>query len=131
MLLVKTRIARSSIHGFGLFAAERIDKDTPVWRFTPHFDLDLDPAILETQPAVFRERLLHYGYIDPRINRYILCCDDARFINHSNMPNLRTDYSLDPYGIDIAARDIDAGEELTIDYEVIEGFRPNPVPQDA
>jgi uncharacterized protein len=91
--------------------------------FTPGFDLDLYPDILEAQPAVFRERLLHYGYIDPRINRYILCCDDARFINHSDTPNLRTDFSLDRHGVDIAARDIEAGEELTIDYELVEGFR--------
>jgi uncharacterized protein len=129
MLLVKTRIDKSSINGLGLFAAERIDKDTTVWRFTPDFDLDLDPAILDTQPTVFRERLLHYGYIDPRINRYILCCDDARFINHSNTPNLRTDFSLDRYGVDIAARDIEAGEEIIIDYELIEGIRPNPAQQ--
>jgi hypothetical protein len=35
-----------------------------------------------TASRLFRETLLHYGYIDPRINRFILCCDNARFINH-------------------------------------------------
>lgn len=125
MLLVKTRINKSQIHGFGLFAAEPIARGTPIWRFTPGFDLDLDPAALSSQPAAFREMLLHYGYIDSRINRYILCCDDARFINHSDTPNIRSDLSLDHYGVDVATRDIANGDELTIDYESIEGSRPN------
>lgn len=123
MLLVSVLVKPSPIHGLGAFAASAIAKGTPVWRFTPGFDLDLDPALLEAQPAHFRERLLHYGYLDPRLKRYILCCDDARFINHSNDPNLRIDFSADRYGMDVAARDIAAGEELTIDYELVEGRR--------
>jgi hypothetical protein len=91
MLLVKARVDKSSIHGFGLFAAEFIPKCTKIWRFTRGFDLDLDPSILDAQPLHFRDRLLHYGYIDPRLNRYILCCDDARFINHGDSPNIRPD----------------------------------------
>ncbi|MEW6323321.1 MAG: SET domain-containing protein [Acidobacteriota bacterium] len=125
MLLVKTQVDKSPIHGLGLFAAEPIAKGTPIWRFTPGLDLDLDTSVLDVQPAAFRKRLLHYGYIDPRLNRYILCCDDARFINHSDKPNIQSDFSLDRYGIDAAARDIETGEELTIDYESVEGFRPN------
>ncbi len=121
MLLVRTLVDKSQIHGLGLFAAERIDEGTPVWRFTPGLDLDLDPSALEIQPALARERLAHYGYIDIRLNRYILCCDDARFINHSETPNLRSDFSLEPHGVDIATRDIMAGEELTIDYRSLEG----------
>jgi uncharacterized protein len=117
MLLVRTRIERSTIHGLGLFAAEDIAKNTPIWRFTPGFDLDLDPCVFDNQPAAFREQLLHYGYIDPRLNRYVLCCDDARFINHSSTPNILSDFSLDCHGVDVAARGIKAGEELTIDYE--------------
>ncbi|HSB05409.1 MAG TPA: SET domain-containing protein [Thermodesulfobacteriota bacterium] len=121
MLLVKARVDKSPIHGLGLFAAEFIPKGTQAWRFTPGFDLDLDPHILNTQPDHFRDQLLHYGYIDSRLNRYILCCDGARFINHSDTPNIRPDFSLDRYGVDIAVRDIEIGEEITIDYNSIEG----------
>lgn len=124
MLLVPVRVDRSGIHGFGVFAAEAIAAGTPVWRFTPGFDLDLDPAVLDAQPPHFRARLLHYGYIDPRLARYILCCDDARFLNHSDRPNLRSDFTGDRYGVDIAVRDIAAGEELTVDYGAVEGSRP-------
>ena len=73
---------------------------------------------------MLRESLLHYGYIDPRLHRYILCCDDTRFINHSDSPNVCSDFSVDPYGIDRAGRDIVAGEEITEDYLTVEGVRP-------
>lgn len=124
MLLVRVRVERSPIHGLGVFAVEPISCGTEVWRFTPGFDLDLDPALLHTQPEHVRERLLHYGYIDPRLNRYILCCDDARFLNNSDSPNVRPDFTRDPYGVDVAVRDIAAGEEITVDYACVEGARP-------
>jgi SET domain-containing protein len=126
VLLVRVRVAASGIHGLGVFAVAPIAKGTVVWRFTPGFDLDLDPAVLDAQPAHFRGVLLHYGYIDPRLNRFILCCDDARFINHSDTPNLFVDVARDRHGVDVAARDIAAGEEMTVDYALIEGSRPAP-----
>lgn len=124
MLLVAVRLAQSPIHGLGVFAVAPIARAAPVWRFTPGFDLDLDPAILHRQPDHFRRVLEHYGYVDRRLNRFILCCDDARFINHSDTPNLHVDLAADPYGIDVASRDIPAGEELTIDYRLIEAAHP-------
>ena len=124
MLLIPVHIAESAIHGFGVFASKPIEKGTLIWRFTPGFDLDIDPRVLEEQSPDFREVLLHYGYIDPRLNRFILCCDDARFINHSDVPNVISNYEMDRYGIDFAVRDIDQGEEITVDYEVLQGYRP-------
>jgi uncharacterized protein len=126
VLLVSVVVQPSPIHGLGTFAVAPIAKGTPVWRFTPGFDLDIDPAALERQPGHFRKVLLHYGYLDTRLQRYILCCDDARFINHSAEPNLASDYSADRYGVDVAARDIARGEELTIDYGLVEGLSPPP-----
>ena len=124
MLLVSVVVRPSPIHGLGAFAAQPIARGTPVWRFTPGFDLDLDPRELTRQPEHFRRMLLHYGYLDSRLQRYILCCDDARFINHAAKPNLVPDYSSDRYGVDVAARDIVAWEELTIDYGLVEGPLP-------
>jgi uncharacterized protein len=128
VLLVRVRLDRSPIHGLGVFAADAITGGTAVWRFTAGFDLDLDPGLLEVQPTHFREWLMNCGYIDRRLGRFILCCDDARFLNHSNTPNLRPDYARDRYGEDVAARDIAAGEELTVDYRLVEDA---PVPLNA
>lgn len=124
MLLVPVRVDRSPIHGLGVFADSPIARDTPIWRFTPGFDLDVDPQELDRQPSHFRRIMLHYGYIDRRLGRFILCCDDGRFMNHSETPNVRNVPGSDPYGLDVAARDIEPGEELTMDYEWLEGARP-------
>ncbi|HMA89662.1 MAG TPA: SET domain-containing protein [Burkholderiales bacterium] len=124
MLLVRTRLAPSAIHGLGVFAAEPIARGAEVWRFAPGFDLDLDPKALEAVPAQVREWLLVYGYLDPRLQRFILCCDDARFINHSATPNLRPDFAREPHGVDLALRDVAPGEELTVDYALVDGILP-------
>jgi SET domain-containing protein len=124
MLLVPVKVNRSSIHGIGIFASQAIEANTRIWCFTPGFDLALDPSALEQQPPHFRQTMLHYGYIDPRRHRFILCCDDYRFINHSDTPNVRVDLGKELYGVDFAARDIQAGEELTVDYGIVDGARP-------
>lgn len=125
MLAISTRVDRSGIHGLGLFASAPIAREAIVWRFTPGFDLHLDPSLIETLPSAFREYLSHYGYINLRTGRYILCCDNnARFINHSDQPNIQPDFSLDRYGADLALRDIATGEEITIDYGLLEETRP-------
>ena len=116
MLLVPTRLAQSAIHGFGVFAAAPIEKGAPVWRFAPGLDMQFDPRIVDTLPPHVQTFFAHYGYLDRNVGRIILCFDDARFVNHSDMPNVATDYAQDAYGIDVALRDIAAGEELTMDY---------------
>ena len=126
MLLVRVRLAPSPIHGIGVFAVDPIPSGTEVWRFTPGLDLDLDPSVLDAQPPLARESLLHYGYIDLRLHRYILGCDAVRFFNHSDTPNVMPDFTLDRYGVYSAVRDIAAGEEITVNYEWVDGERPEP-----
>lgn len=120
MLTIKTEVRPSPLHGLGLFAAEAVRAGQVVWRFTPGFDLDCDPAELDRLSEPQRERLLHYGYVDDLLNRYVLCCDDYRFVNHSHTPNVASDRSTDRHGIDAALRAIAAGEEITIDYRSFE-----------
>lgn len=124
MLRIPTYLSPSRIHGIGLFAAESIPAGAPIWEFSPGFDLDLPEALVSAQPELAQRALRHYGYVDPRLRRYILCADDYRFANHSDTPNVVSDLSQSPYGIDRAARDIEPGEELTVDYAIVEGVRP-------
>ncbi len=109
MLLVRVQLAPSPIHGIGVFAVDPIPCGTEVWRFTPGLDLDLDPSVLDAQPPLARESLLHYGYIDLRLHRYILGCDEVRFFNHSDTPHVMPDFTLNHYGVYSAVRDIAAG----------------------
>ncbi len=115
MLLVKTLLSPSEIHGIGLFAAERIPAGTVVWRFHRGIDLVLEDGVLETLSPAAREQMLKYTYVDIRLHKRILCGDDARFFNHSDDPNC-LDYPDDAGGTTVAKRDIEAGEELTSDY---------------
>ncbi|HKY61054.1 MAG TPA: SET domain-containing protein-lysine N-methyltransferase [Gemmatimonadota bacterium] len=116
MLRVATHLRSSSIHGIGVFAAERIPAGAEVWRFSPGFDLDLEPSVVDHLPRHLKDWFAHFGYVDFHLDRLVVCLDNARFINHSPVPNLRSDYSADRYGPDYAVRDIEAGEELTADY---------------
>jgi hypothetical protein len=61
-----------------------------------------------------------YAYLDFHLDAFILCADDARFMNHSDNSNVRPDYNLDPFGIDIAVCDVQIGEEITTNYTLIE-----------
>jgi SET domain-containing protein len=120
MLLVPTRLAPSAIHGLGVFAAAPIAQGTPVWRFAKGLDMEFSPDIVPTLPVHVQQFFAHYGYLDRGVQRIILCFDDARFVNHSDTPNVATDYARDPYGLDVALRDIAAGEEITMNYDEFE-----------
>jgi uncharacterized protein len=127
MLLVKTKLAPSSIHGLGIFAEEFIPKGTTVWAFQPGFDVEKTPEEVALLPPRALEWIQHYGYRDIQLHRWIICVDDARFVNHSEDPNMKPDYARDPYGMDVACRDIHPGEEITDDYRLIEDREP-PAP---
>ena len=117
MLLVKTERRSSHIHGLGLFADQFIPTGTPTWRFTSGVDTTVHPEVLDRVPEPARKQFLTYAYLDIRTGLYVLCADDARFMNHSDAPTVIGDYEDEPvFGIDRAARDIEPGEELTCDY---------------
>jgi SET domain-containing protein len=120
MLLVRTKLALSQIHGIGLFADQLIPKGTEVWRFVPGFDIEKTDDEIAAYPSYILDWFKCYGYLDYHFGRYILCADDARFVNHSDNPNINQDYSLDFYGVNLAIHDIQRRDEITIDYRVIE-----------
>lgn len=121
MMLVRTFKQQSPIHGVGLFARDFIPEGTPTWRFIPGIDQAIHPDVLDRMPETARPNFLTYAYLDIKTGLYVLCADDARFMNHSDDPNVRGDYGLDPvFGVDVAARDIQPGEELVCDYRTFD-----------
>ena len=120
MLLIKTKLTASSIHGFGVVADEHIKKGAEVWRFQPGFDLEKTKEEVAALPEHAREWLKQFAYLDHHIDQYILSFDNARFINHSEVPNIRPDYGKERHGVGIAQSDITPGDELTINYREIE-----------
>jgi SET domain-containing protein len=116
MLLVKTKIGQSAIHGMGLFAAEPIPKGTVIWRFDHRIDHLLNRESVESLPEVAREHVLRYcGLLEN--GKYLQTGDHDRFINHSAEPNTISRPFLEDL---TAARDIAEGEEITEDYRVFD-----------
>jgi uncharacterized protein len=117
MLMVRTKLGPSQIHGVGLFADQFIPKGTMTWRFVPGFDLRIDPDDLLRLSEPARKLFWNYAYVDKFNSHYILCFDDERFINHSENPNvIQKKHKGEVEGIEIAACDIMPGEELTVNY---------------
>jgi SET domain-containing protein len=124
MLLVKTYLDRSTIHGVGLFAAQRIPKGTVLWRLNPLIDTQLSETQIASLTDAAREQIEKYTYRDRVLGTYVLCGDDARFFNHTENPNC-LDLPDEQGGTTVAARDIEAGEELTCDYSAFDAnFHP-------
>jgi SET domain-containing protein len=117
MLLVKTKLKDSPIHGIGLFADQIIEPNDIVWKFESNFDIAVDMNVLESLPKIAKICFAKYGYLSSKTGLYILDADDARFFNHSDQPNCRTiETAPSIEDIIIALKPINVGEELTINY---------------
>ena len=116
MFVVRTKLAPSQIHGLGTFADEFIPSGSTIWVLHPQFDVEFALEDLDDLPPYCREQIMHFGYLSTTTGKWVLCADDARFMNHSGQPNTRN--AIDGRGNDctVAACDILAGEEITCDY---------------
>jgi hypothetical protein len=120
MLLVKTKLDVSPIHGIGLFADEFIREGAIIWKFHNLFDLRFAEERIEQLAEGAREQIQKYSYREKHSGLYVLCGDDARFFNHSQNPNCFDIYSDEDQDLTVAHRDINAGEELTCDYALFD-----------
>lgn len=117
MLLVKTRIGPSAIHGLGLFADQRIEKGAIIWRFTPGFDARFTAEQVSDQPPPVKDHLDVYSFPSQRPGMRVLPVDRAMYFNHSNAPSaLSAREDGEEEVITRALRDILPGEEITDDY---------------
>ncbi|HZD89134.1 MAG TPA: SET domain-containing protein [Pseudolabrys sp.] len=109
MLLVKTYLDKSPIHGLGVFALDDIPKGAKIWRFVEGFDRAYTLKEFARLPKQAREFLQLYGY---RVDGEVLfTVDYDRHINHSDEPNTEM-----RGGYVIARWDIPKGTEITNDY---------------
>lgn len=112
MILIKTKIGPSKIQGIGLFADQFIPKGTPTWKYHEKFDMGFTQEDVDNMSEEARKIFIWYAFYDYDQNKYILCFDDQRFINHSSKnPNIESTVYAD-----VALRDIEIGEELLCDY---------------
>ena len=116
MILVRTRVAPSAIHGMGLFAVDAIPIGTPIWRFEPGFDREFSAAQFAALPPEAQTHLRWFAFVNNATGGRVLSGDHACFMNHSPDPNTGTPTGAILPIVTIARRDIAAGEELTCNY---------------
>ena len=112
MFLIRTRIGPSRIHGVGVFALGAVPAGAVVWRYDPAFDRIVTAEELATSPPAFRAYLDAYAYSSHDLDgATLLCCDHAKFLNHSDQPNT----AERPF-TSVAIGPIAEGDEITCDY---------------
>jgi SET domain-containing protein len=116
MMLIRTRVQPSEIHGMGLFAVEPIARGTAVWRCESGFDRAYSAAQFAALPAEAQRHLRWFAFLDSASGNWVLSGDHACFMNHSLKPNTGALADAKAPVTTIALRDIAAGEELTCDY---------------
>jgi hypothetical protein len=118
----------------GLFAATDLPANFVIWEYVDGVDWRLTPTELSRFPEPFQSKLRHYLYQEDS-GLYVLCGDNAKYMNHSDDPN------CDDTGgeFTVSNRAIAVGEELTCDYRLFDleaktfGLRFNgqPIQQQA
>lgn len=111
MLRIPTYVAPSGIAGMGLYTGTDLAAETIIWEYDDRVDWKITTEEFAAFPEPYRSRMGHYVYLDDS-GLYVLCGDNAKFMNHSANPNCD-----DPDGkYTITRRAIAADEELTCDY---------------
>mgnify|MGYP001602625675 CR=1 FL=1 len=113
MLLVKTYLDKSAIHGIGVFAGETIRKDAKIWRFVYGFDRFYNRRRLAKLPKEAKNYIKLHGYQWGK--EILLSMDYDTFMNHSDDAN-----TYFHNGYVVARRTIRRGTEITNDYRAFE-----------
>ena len=99
--------------GYGVFATRQIPKGTIVYVKDP-LEREISPGEYARHTPSMQAQIEKYTYRDER-GVYILSWDFAKYINHCCKCNTLSC----AYGCDVVIRDIEAGEEITCDYGIL------------
>ena len=111
MLLVKTKLGQSKIHGIGLFADELIPMGRIIFKEDEYTRI-ITVDEYENMPPLQRMFIDRYSYFNNGV--YKCSLDNDRFMNHSDTPN-----TIDIDDVTIANYDIQPGDEITCNYNDI------------
>src|SRR5262249_37343851 len=98
--------------GYGVFTTQPLPQGTFIW-VLDYLDHVLTKEQVSALPLPLRRQVDKYGYNDP-LGNTIFCWDHARYMNHSCEPTSRAVGDC----LEVAIRDIQAGEQLTCEYAV-------------
>lgn len=114
-MLFRLHASRSRIHGWGLFAEERIPKGRRVLEYTGERIGEREAERRSVRPSVYLFRVSPVRLVDGVIGG-----SGAEFINHSCDPNLTAKITTGRIWLK-SLRAIAEGEELTYDYRLSTG----------
>ncbi len=121
MILARTQVKESDIHGLGLFADEFIPKGTEIWRFTPNFDQKFTKEQILAFPELLQIYIYKYSWKSDKSKLYCLASDNGKYFNHSEDPNVLSEYrDGEDEVITVAIKDIQQGEEILDNYSSFE-----------
>ena len=116
---VYCKLGVSGIHGIGVFAIRDIPKGTaPLRSMVSNKGIKFSRIELKKVPSSVRKHLSRFCLVEkgrvfaPEIG--LNAVNVSIYLNHSKKPNLR----FDDKDVLRAVRDIERGDELTIDYDV-------------
>ena len=98
--------------GYGVFATRPIPRGTISWVHDA-LDQTFTPREVAHLAPLHRAAVRRFAYLEPS-GAHVLCWDHARYNNHACRPSCRTIGDFD-----IVVRDIGVGDELTIEYAVV------------
>lgn len=104
--------------GYGVVATDFIPAGTITW-VLDKLDREFSPLEFQRLEPVYQNILDTYTFRNNNGN-FVLCWDNARFVNHSFNSNCLTT----AYDFEIAIRDIHPGEQLTDDYGYLNIMAP-------
>jgi len=116
----KLKFEKSTIHAWGVFAMENIERNEQVVEYIGEY---ISPEIADERQQVYQENGIDdymFRANDDVIIDATMKGNKARFVNHSCDPNCYTRPLLvddTPRVVIYAKRQIMAGEELTYDYK--------------
>ncbi|MEM1346405.1 MAG: SET domain-containing protein [Pseudomonadota bacterium] len=122
---VEVEFRASSVHGTGVYAAEKIPAGTKVWT-VDHTMSFFDRETLSALDRPLLEKVLHGGYYHQPSGRFVWYTDGSQYINHAPGPHANIGIrQWTPLMEDHCAafRDIAPGEELFEDYNFWSIFR--------
>lgn len=121
MMLVKTQVKESNIHGLGLFAEQFIPKGTEIWRFTPGFDQKFTKEQILAFPELLQIYIYKYSWKSDKSKLYCLSSDNGKYFNHSDDPNVLSEYrDNEEEVVTVAIKDIQIGKEILDNYSSFE-----------
>ncbi|MGE5702912.1 MAG: SET domain-containing protein [Clostridia bacterium] len=104
--------------GYGVFATRFIPKGTILWAMDD-VDQIIKRTTVDTLDPMLKANVKKYAFRN-QDGDYVLCWDNGKFLNHS----FHATCVATAYDIELAARDIFPGEEITDDYGTLNMDEP-------